>query len=381
MSRTGARPLAPMSYNVTSSSSSTTRCRRLVGQAVRSCLVFVCLGLVATMAPAAADGRRSDRAEASSTEAQAQILRLIDSTKPPSSLKASPPAVQAEGLMPCADVGWSVYCVGIGWLDDLPDYSRLVANTSRSASFDGDVTYVAMMKQAFQLSDDQYLLKVRAELADAAAGVDKMLRLHDLLDSAAIASRRKDPAEYAMIMGGHSTTQNADNWCGPATFQMMEWARSGTKESQAHWRVPLGTGPAGGSGTAITSMVSLTNSATTWDNVVGAYQTVSVTNWGPTQFWDVHTAQLAAGAPVIEHPKLLTAYFSHISFNAGGHFQVGRGISKAADSSTRYVHIFEPWNEADWYVGGVSSGGAQSVTVSKLLDATKANTNFKNIGL
>lgn len=348
--------------------------RRLSG----SLLALSCTAALLPLATPAHAQSRSTEVE----NAQQQILDLIDEIVPPERLRGLSRANQARGISPCTDLDWAVYCVGIGWLDTLPDYDSIVRAQPENAKQKGDLSYDAQVEHRATLAGPELQQVVQAELADAAAGVEKMLELESILNTPVTTPRRaKDPGEYGLIMSGYESKQVASNWCGPATFQMMEWARSGSKETQDYWGGRLGTGAPGGVGTAITAMVSLTNSATTWDNAAGTYQVVGIDSWNADQFWNAHTSQIISkGAPLIEHPQLLTAYFNHININGGGHFQVGRGISRAPGSVTRYVHFFEPWNEADWYGGGVTSWGARKVTVGKMLSATKANTDHKNIG-
>jgi hypothetical protein len=178
-------------------------------------------------------------------------------------------------------------------------------------------------------------------------------------------------------MSGYHTRQERSYWCGPATFQSIDWADDNQKDTQATWAADLGTTT---SGTAITDIVRLTNSKTDWDVAAGAYIVQSVASWSTAQFLTLHRNHLGDEdpAPIIEHPKLLKMYFSYLRYNHSGHFTVGRGYSDNTDT----ISYFEVFNEADWNSSGNQTWGVKpGIAASTLLLATKANTAFQNIGI
>lgn len=318
-------------------------------------------------------------------DADSAIDELLSQFPSKETLTAASVTEQAALLAPCADLGFAFYCIGLGFRESTPDYGQLLkASDSGEYAPLGDKPFAAWVQENLALSDAEHQKAFVEEVSQAKAGLSKAQRVSELLagpwkDAAGLPSgpvhaRR---SSLVIIADGYAAKQNQSNWCGPATFQMIEWAYSGSKESQSYWAGRLGTSS---SGTSIGSMVSLTNSDTTWDTSAGTYIAQSISSWTSDQFWNAHVNQVSAPGPVIEHPELLTAYYSYLSHNGDGHFQVGRGYSQASGDPNRYVLILEPWNEADWWVGGNTTWGARSVLNSKLLNATKANA-FQNIGL
>jgi hypothetical protein len=177
------------------------------------------------------------------------------------------------------------------------------------------------------------------------------------------------------IMKGFQTSQEKGYWCGPATFQSIDWADDRQKDTQASWAKDLGTTS---SGTAITAMVKQTNLKTNWDLAAGSYIVQSVGHWNTQKFLAVHRSHLGDGkpAPIIEHPQLLKRYFPYLAFNHSGHFQVGRGY----DTQKGTIAIFEVFNERRFNSRGNVTHGPKNVPASALFNATLANA-FKNIGL
>jgi hypothetical protein len=179
----------------------------------------------------------------------------------------------------------------------------------------------------------------------------------------------------AYIMKGFQTSQDKGYWCGPATFQSIDWADDKQKDTQASWAKDLG---ATTSGTAITSMVKQTNLKTNWDLAAGSYIVQGVGHWNTQKFFTVHQNHLGDGkpAPVIEHVQLLKRYFPYLAFNHSGHYQVGRGY----DAKNGTIGIFEVFNERRFNSRGNVTDGPKNIPASALFNATLANS-FKNIGL
>jgi hypothetical protein len=183
----------------------------------------------------------------------------------------------------------------------------------------------------------------------------------------------KTPAS-AYIMKGFQTSQEKGYWCGPATFQSIDWADDNQKDTQASWAKDLGSTTGG---TAISAMVKQTNVKTAWPKSAGTYVVQNVSDWNAQTFFAVHQKHLGVyKAPVIEHVQLLKRYFPYLAFNHSGHYQVGRGYDKANGT----IAIFEVFNERRFNSRGNVTDGPRNIPASALFNATLANS-FQNIGL
>ncbi|MER7250551.1 C39 family peptidase [Kribbella sp. NPDC000426] len=183
----------------------------------------------------------------------------------------------------------------------------------------------------------------------------------------------KVPAS-AYIMKGFQTSQEKGYWCGPATFQSIDWADDNQKDTQASWAKDLGSTTGG---TAISAMVKQTNVKTAWPKSAGTYIVQNVSDWNAQTFFTVHQKHLGVyKAPVIEHVQLLKRYFPYLAFNHSGHYQVGRGYDKANGT----IAIFEVFNERRFNSRGNVTDGPRNIPASALFNATLANS-FQNIGL
>ncbi|WP_238159720.1 C39 family peptidase [Kribbella pratensis] len=183
----------------------------------------------------------------------------------------------------------------------------------------------------------------------------------------------KTPAS-AYIMKGFQTSQEKGYWCGPATFQSIDWADDNQKDTQASWAKDLGSTTGG---TAISAMVKQTNVKTAWPKSAGTYVVQNVSDWNAQTFFTVHQKHLGVyKAPVIEHVQLLKRYFPYLAFNHSGHYQVGRGYDKANGT----IAIFEVFNERRFNSRGNVTDGPRNIPASALFNATLANS-FQNIGL
>lgn len=287
--------------------------------------------------------------------------------------KAAAPATSR--LLRCFDLGGPSYCLGIGFTGSAQHGEQLAAEpVPRSATGDGGggaMSAATFVQQRAALSDEE---RVAAELAEIDVALDGRAKAGDVAAQLTETPRAAKPTNY--IMYGYQTRQSRSYWCGPATFQSIDWADDRQQDTQASWAADLGTTTGG---TAITSMVRLTNTKTNWDVAAGAYIVQSVASWSSSQFFTVHRNHLgdADPAPVIEHPKLLRTYFPYLKYNHSGHFTVGRGYA-ASNGSISYFEVF---NERDWNSSGNTTSGVRALPAATLLAATKANTSFKNIGL
>lgn len=363
--------------------------RSIVGAVLTVCVSSLGAPRGALAAPPPGNDDRQAYAEA--------YQRLTRPTR--AELRKLPLVAQAKVVAPCFPVLKGYYCGVLGYRDTLPNYAKLL-RASKHGRFAplGDLPFahlvrarVAMPTGArMSLEDGEYELSV-AELAKIQAIDEVLERIEEGepvgstdpgSEAPGIAPRLDDPdGPSAFIMAGKDTRQIESNWCGPATMQMLDWGDDGSRESQGHWADKLGTVSAG---TSISAMVRETNQNTRWDIDAGTYIVQSVSSWNADKMWGIHVAHLgdSTPAPIIEHPELLTQYFPYLNFNGDGHFQVGRGYSKSNADDIRRIALFEPWNEADWYASSSAAvtWGPRSVTVARVLAATKANS-FENIGL
>jgi hypothetical protein len=173
------------------------------------------------------------------------------------------------------------------------------------------------------------------------------------------------------IMLGYAVEQERSYWCGPATIQSIDWANDGGKDSQTYWSGRLGTTT---SGSAISTMVSLINSDTTWDNSAGPYAVASTVGKDATWMMNVFRYNVGLqGSPVLLHPQLLHAYHPWVTYDHGGHFQPGIGY----DATT--IELIEVYDERDWRAGGAASAGYRFYTFQNAINAQNANS-LKNIG-
>jgi hypothetical protein len=282
------------------------------------------------------------------------------------------------------------YCLGLGFVDTLPTAATISAEATAPAmksadSSSGDLSPSDFVAQRAAMSDQARQTAELSEMWAAWVGRDKARSLRTAGDSTTPAvgksastmsaqAARIAPAQFAM-MGFYATSQERGYWCGPATFQSIDWADDKRKDPQASVAKYLGTSR---SGTAISAMVRQTNLKTNWDVAAGPYIVQSVRGWTASKFLAVHVRHLGdgSGAPVIEHVQLLKRYFPYLAFNHSGHYQVGRAYSKTKGT----IGIFEVFNERRFNRRGRVTNGAKNIPASALLNATLAN-KFKNIGL
>ncbi|MGC4938363.1 C39 family peptidase [Kribbella sp. DT2] len=331
-------------------------------------------------------------------------------------------AEQSKQVMRCFKLETENYCLGLGFVDKLPtgaEISSTVAepDTARDdlragVSAEQDIATGALSPAAFvaERAEMNQGQRTNAELEEMQAawdGRDKARALRELDGNPPAdapgsgepsggqtvvpkpgdpstkpappplkppaATKPKPASNY--IMKGYQTSQDKGYWCGPATFQSIDWADDKQKDTQASWAKDLG---ATTSGTAISAMVKQTNLKTNWDLAAGTYIVQNVSHWTPAKFLQVHQNHLgdAAPAPVIEHVQLLKRYFPYLAFNHSGHYQVGRGY----DMKAKTVGIYEVFNERRFNSRGNVTNGPRNIPATAMFNATLANA-FKNIGL
>lgn len=356
-----------------------------------------------------------------------EVAQEVIRTAPDSSmLRATALADQSKQVMRCFRLETENYCLGLGFVDQLPSGAQLSEmTTAPEESADaqsvaeqdiatGALTPAEFVTEWSSLSDG---VRLNAELEETQAawdGRDKARALRELdysstdeqtattpvptpaptpsptpeptpsvptITTPASPGTPKPsapvvkPPSSSYIMKGFQTSQEKGYWCGPAAFQAIDWADDKQKDTQASWAKDLG---ATSSGTAISAMVKQTNLKTNWDLAAGNYIVQSVGHWNTQKFFAVHQKHLGDGkpAPVIEHVQLLKRYFPYLAFNHSGHYQVGRGY----DAKKGTIGIFEVFNERRFNSRGNVTDGPKNIPASALFNATLANS-FKNIGL
>ncbi|MEU4392370.1 C39 family peptidase [Kribbella sp. NPDC023855] len=364
-----------------------------------------------------------------------ELARQVIRTAPHAPmLRATTLADQSKQVMRCFKLETENYCLGLGFVDKLPSGAQLSELTAKAdsrasadaeggdASAEQDIATGALTPAGFvtarsALPDSRRLNAELEEMRAAWDGRDKARALRELEVPAGTSDQvaptptptptttptttptvtpsvpvKTTPASPGVpkpstsapvvqlpsssyIMKGYQTSQERGYWCGPATFQSIDWADDKQKDTQASWAKDLGSTS---SGTAITAMVKQTNLKTNWDLAAGSYIVQSVGHWNTQKFFAVHRSHLGDGkpAPIIEHPQLLKRYFPYLAFNHSGHFQVGRGY----DAQKGTIAIFEVFNERRFNSRGNVTHGPKNVPASALFNATLANS-FKNMGL
>jgi hypothetical protein len=322
-----------------------------------------------------------------------EVVQQVSETSPNDlELRAADTSAQASSVLRCFKLDDENYCLGLGLVDKVPTGAHLQAVMSPpSATADGvvgveqdiptgDQTPAAFVAERASMPKSA---RVNAELDEMQAAWDgrekaRELRLLDTSTDArpqsAAPTATPTPPGSAYIMKGYRTSQEKGYWCGPATFQSIDWADDDQKDTQASWAKDLGSTT---SGTAISSMVKQTNLKTKWDVAAGTYIVQNVSHWNAQKFFQVHQKHLGTNrAPIIEHTQLLKRYFPYLAFNHSGHYQVGRGYDKANGT----IAIFEVFNERRFNSRGNVTDGPKNIPASALFNATLANS-FRNIGL
>lgn len=307
----------------------------------------------------------------------AELERQVRDTSPSrATMAAASQSTRAARLMRCFGVETETYCLGLGFVDQRPTDAELAttaaptAATRASGTRTGALTPSDFVATRAAAGDADRLTAELTEMRTAWAGREKARTLRagqvDIL---------RVPPSSLNIMGPYATSQERSYWCGPATFQSIDWADDNQKDTQLSWASDLGTTT---SGTAISSMVSQTNIKTNWDINAGTYIVQGVSTWTWSKFFTVHQTHIGDGtaAPIIEHPQLLRRYFPYLRYDHSGHFQVGRGYSIPNGTIT----IFEVFNERRFNSTGNITNGSKNIPAATMFNATLANA-FKNVGL
>lgn len=371
-----------------------------------------------------------------------EVVKQVTETSPGDlQVRSADTSSQAASMLRCFKLETENYCLGLGFVDQVPAGAQVRATLSppeRRADGEvgveqdiptGDLTPAAFVAERAAMPKST---RVNAELDEMRAAWDGRAKARELrlLAESAVATENGEPSTTqptpvspgtpqptpagpmptatppvtptrttpaqgtptpvptpvnppaapvklpasAYIMKGFQTSQEKGYWCGPATFQSIDWADDNQKDTQASWAKDLGSTT---SGTAISAMVQQTNLKTNWDKPAGAYIVQSVSHWNAQTFFTVHQKHLGVyKAPVIEHVQLLKRYFPYLAFNHSGHYQVGRGYDRAKGT----IGIYEVFNERRFNSRGNVTDGPKNVPASALFNATLANS-FQNIGL
>ncbi|WP_327635693.1 C39 family peptidase [Kribbella sp. NBC_00482] len=346
-------------------------------------------------------------------------------------LRSADTSAQAASMLRCFKLETENYCLGLGFVSQVPtgaqrhalmaDPSLRTADETGQVSAEqdiatGDLTPAGFVSERAAMPKSQRVTAELDEMQAAWNGREKARELRELAESETPPPNPEPTPEStptstpvptveptpvptrtvptvgtstpvpstpvapiaapasAYIMKGFQTSQEKGYWCGPATFQSIDWADDNQKDTQASWAKDLGSTT---SGTAISAMVKQTNVKTAWPKSAGTYIVQNVSNWNAQTFFTVHQKHLGVyKAPVIEHVQLLKRYFPYLAFNHSGHYQVGRGYDKAKGT----IAIFEVFNERRFNSRGNVTDGPKNIPASALFNATLANS-FQNIGL
>lgn len=273
-------------------------------------------------------------------------------------------------LVRCVELEGQDYCLQVGFVKDADDpalWEDLERRVRRAPSRTGDLGLGQRLAQLAAMNANRRAELERQEI-ESATGAAR----DDAQSSASV-----EPPD-ANVAGSHKILASSDarrqvesHWCGPATLQMIDGADDDGFDSQASWASDLGTTS---QGTWIGSITQQINLKTAWDSRAGGYAVRDISGWTKQDYWAHVTRQLSAGAPYVEHPVLRNAYYPYLSTTGGygGHFQVGRGWERLADG-TRYIHIFEPFNEPDWTAYAVTTWGARRALLADVHAANLAN--------
>jgi len=269
-------------------------------------------------------------------------------------------AALARAMARCATFAGQRYCLGVGWTtqSEAEVAARLATPVvRRGRERTGDLAPAALLARSARMSAAERAAAERAELTLAARSVAKVWRLrHEIQGVALPAGFEQDATDsrtkvdyptgkYKIMKQRHALSQNEYYWCGPATLQAIAWGSRGRRMNQSYWARRLGTTTAG---TAITDMVRVVNTHTTYDDEdrAGPYVVLDIADfsfgeWYLLMMRHVHDYQ----APVVLHPVLLKRWFPYLDDDASGHFQVGRGFDQNPDGNPR-IGYFEPWDQS-----------------------------------
>jgi Peptidase_C39 like family len=291
------------------------------------------------------------------------------------------PSELADSLVRCADFEGQRYCLHSGWTTSSEADVRaraaaatrtLAARRAGGVETTGDLDLAATLQRAAALSPAERAAAERRELTAAARSVAKVWLLRHEVQGAPLpagfsqahpeaslsarsgttstttTTRTKHAAAYPevgkVLRSWRTAEQRTTYWCGPTTMQMIAWGWQGERRSQGHWADRLGTTT---SGSAITDMVRVVNSATGYDREsrAGTYIVLDISDWSFREWALLNMRHIVDyRAPLVLHPVLLKRYFPYLDDDASGHFQVGRGYNKDGDQPLK-IGYFEPWNQ------------------------------------
>jgi hypothetical protein len=326
---------------------------------------------------------------------QRAIDRAVSRTTTARVAPTSAPRALVDDLVRCVVFEGQRYCLGTGWTQQtqaevrartaaLVRHQAARATTTTAPTATGDLTRLAALRQQARLSPAARATAERAELTQAARSVAKVWLIRHQIQGvplppdfvarhpevraaetptagargstsltaptvAPVAARkvkhwRAYPKKGVVLHRKDVAAQHTTYWCGPTSMQMITWGWSGERRTQRHWAARLGTTT---SGTSITSMVDVVNTATGWDKAkyAGPYIVLDIGDWSFRE-WMLLMARHIVDyrAPVVLHPVLLTQFYPYLDHDGSGHFQVGRGYRKRGDRPP-LLGYFEPWNQ------------------------------------
>ncbi len=307
------------------------------------------------------------------------------------------PRMLVDTQVRCAVFAGQRYCLGIGWTQDSEAEvrDRIAAAASSTlrrtpATTTGDLDLVAGLQAAASRSESERVAGERAELTDAAASVAKVWQLRHEIQGVplpakyAALARPKDkgrvyPRTARIMKGSRTLAQNRSWWCGPTAMQSIAWGWDHDKRPQSYWAKRLGTTT---SGSSISEIVRQVNRSTGYDSPrrAGPYVVLDISDFTYRQWWRMtkrHIAKLRA--PLVLHPQLLSRFYPYLSFDASGHFQVGRGYRDRRNGVEK-IGFFEPWNQQAFDPGSPYVERVQWRSAYRSFRANKAHP-MQNLGL
>lgn len=296
----------------------------------------------------------------SRAEVDAEIDRVVNEVK--SVPMSASPLQRARAVVRCAEfLPNARYCLTFGWTSktEAELQAEFAAALSVESSADsrvaqvrntGDLTAQQIVENAAIQAGPVRRSADRRELEDAANSIDAYLRI-DSMGSSLVTQKFPNRGK---ILKNRVNDQRASNWCGPTTMQMVHWNWGRNKRvSQKKWARRLGTGPRGGAGTAITSMVRVLNQfATGWVNRQDKrYITLDISGKSYKAWFRLNVNHYSTWrTPVILHPVLKRKWYPYMPWDGVGHFQVGRGWDFERDNTAGWkLGYYEPYNPQRFY--------------------------------
>ncbi len=314
----------------------------------------------------------------------------------------------------CAVFSGQRYCLGVGWTDDSEAEVRervavaaTVVGRRTTSATTGDLDLLTTLRTRAARPEGERVEVETAELTEAAASVAKVWLLrHEVqgvplpggflddhpeaiasdADAQAAATPKKPrkkgrlyPRKAKIMKSARTKAQNRSWWCGPSAIQTIAWGWQHEKRPQSHWARKLGTTT---DGSAISEIVRLVNRKTGYDSPrrAGPYVVLDISGLSYREWFRMakrHIARLRA--PLVLHPQLLQRYYPYLSFDASGHFQVGRGYKDKRNGVER-IGFFEPWNQQAFDPGSPYVDRVQWRSAYRSFRANKAHP-MQNIGL